>query len=220
MRLTSRCLGPVGRPLAAALLASLVALAARADVLEPRLADLLALRPGSTVADVGAGDGAQSVLLARAVGDAGRVYATEIGSEERDEIRATAREAGVANVTVVEAGVAETGLPDACCDAILLRHVYHHLTQPTEIDAGLFRALRPGGRLVVIDFPPTWFLRPFQPEGVSASRSGHGITPEAALAELHAAGFETVEVLPAWEERWLADPTFALVLRKPESSAR
>ncbi len=202
------------------ILVALLPLAARADALDPRLAAALALRPGSIVADVGAGDGTQSVLLARAVGDTGRVYATEIGSEERDEIRATAREAGVPNVVVVEAGVAETGLPDACCDAILLRHVYHHLTQPVEIDAGLFRALRPGGRLVVIDFPPTWFLRPFQPEGVSASRSGHGITPEDALAELHAAGFETVEVLPTWEERWLAKPTFALVLRKPESSAR
>ena len=48
-------------------------------------------------------------------------------------------------MTVVQAGVAETGLADACCDAIFMEAVYHHFSKPAAIDVGLFRALRPGG---------------------------------------------------------------------------
>ena len=72
------------------------------------------------------------------------------------------REAVVAakldNVTVLEAYASDTGLPPNCCDAIVLRRVYHHLTDPSGLNAGLLRALRPGGVLAVVDFPPPFFL--------------------------------------------------------------
>ena len=110
-----------------------------------RLAALLALRPGAVVADLGAGDGDLSLALARRVGPNGRVYATELEAEQLEKIRKAARLAGLENVVVVQAGVAETGLPEDCCDAIVMRKVYHHLTQPAEIGASVFRALNPGG---------------------------------------------------------------------------
>jgi len=183
-----------------------------------RLAALLALESGMTVAEIGAGDGDLAFAVAGRVGPGGRVYATELEAEQREEIRSAAARAGVANLEVIEAELAATGLPAACCDAVFMRHVYHHLTEPAAIDRDLLRALEPGGLLVVVDFPPTWYLRLFTPEGVGKERSRHGIEPEAALQELLAAGFERVELIEDWNERWLGPDSYALVVRKPAAT--
>jgi predicted methyltransferase len=180
-----------------------------------RLAALLGLRSGTVVADVGAGDGAFALDFAARVGPAGRVYATELEGDKLAAIRAAAAEAGLANVETVAAESAATGLPSACCAAILLRHVYHHLTRPADVNRDLLRALAPGGVLVVVDFGPTWYLRPFTPDGVGAERSGHGLSANAALRELLDAGFEQVQVIDPWAEPWLGPDSYALVLRKP-----
>jgi ubiquinone/menaquinone biosynthesis C-methylase UbiE len=119
-----------------------------------RLTRLLGLKAGMTVADVGAGFGAWTVRLARLVGPAGRVFATDIGEKQLAALRDyTARE-GLANVTVLEGAAGTTNLPALCCDAILIRDAYHHLTEPESIGKSLAGALKPGGRLAVIDFPP------------------------------------------------------------------
>ena len=125
-----------------------------AEIEVPELAKLLNLKPGMTVADVGAGFGAWTVRFAKFVGPAGRVYATDIGAAQLASLRDyTARE-GLKNVTVIEGAPDSTNLPAQCCDAILIRDAYHHLTQPAPILASMTAALKPGGRLVVIDFPP------------------------------------------------------------------
>jgi predicted methyltransferase len=180
-----------------------------------RLAALLGVTAGSRVAEIGAGDGLMAAEIARRVGASGRVYATELEAEQRDEIAASARDAGLANVEVLAAQLAATGLPDRCCDAVFMRNVYHHLTEPAAIAADIQSALVPGGMLVVIDFPPTWFLAPFSPEGVGEERTGHGITIEAALRELRGAGFVHVETIASWSSRWLGPDVYALVLRAP-----
>ena len=199
-------------------LATALAAPAGAEAEADRLAQLLELRPGATVAEVGAGDGTLAVEIAERVGAAGHVYATELGTEKLDAIRATARAAGRTNVEVLPAQLEATGLPTACCTAIFLRHVYHHLSAPAAIDRDLLRALRPGGVLVVVDFPPTWYLRPFTPEGVGPERAHHGIEPADALRELRAAGFDEVQQVEPWQSRWLARDTYALVLRKPAAA--
>jgi ubiquinone/menaquinone biosynthesis C-methylase UbiE len=180
-----------------------------------RLAKSLGLREGSRVAEIGAGDGEMAASIARRVGPSGRVFATELEVEQRDEVAAKAREAGVANVEVIEAQLAATGLPDRCCDAVFLRNVWHHLGDPGAIAKDIRRALVPGGTLVVVDFPPTWFLAPFAPEGVGEERTGHGITIDAALRELSAAGFVHVETIESWTARWIGPDVYALVLRAP-----
>jgi ubiquinone/menaquinone biosynthesis C-methylase UbiE len=179
-----------------------------------RLAGLLELRTGSVVADIGAGSGDFSLALARRVGPTGRVYATEIEASKRAKIERKARDAGLSNVTVLEALEDGTGLPDGCCDGAFLRGVYHHLTRPEAIVASLHRALRPGARLVVIDFRPTRWLALWTPKGVPANRGGHGVRPEIVTAEALAGGFERLSLDDDWPASWLIHH-YALTFRRP-----
>jgi SAM-dependent methyltransferase len=160
----------------------------RADGPEmPRLRQVLALEAGKVVADVGAGKGELTLALAREVGPNGRVFSTEIDAARLQGLRA----ARLGNVTVLEARADDTGLPPECCDAIVLRRVYHHLSEPARINASLLRALRPGGVLAVIDFPPPFFW----------SRGSLGVPSQAVLAEVTSGGFELVRLMEDWPGR-------------------
>jgi predicted methyltransferase len=109
----------------------------------PQLLKELALEPGMTVADVGAGFGAWTMAFAKALGPSGRVYATEVGTAQLESLRASAK--GLTNVTVLQGAERSASLPPQCCDAILLRDVYHHLTQPADVVRSLVAALKTGG---------------------------------------------------------------------------
>ena len=177
----------------------------------PELAKLLNLKPGMTVADVGAGFGAWTVRFAKFVGPAGRVYATDIGAAQLASLRDyTARE-GLKNVTVIEGAPDSTNLPAQCCDAILIRDAYHHLTQPAPILASMTAALKPGGRLAVIDFPP----RPSSevPSGVPANRGGHGVPPEVVEKEA-GASLTHVQTIPNWMPKSQPASLFLVLFRK------
>ena len=153
-----------------------------AEIEMPRLAEMLMLQPGMTVADVGAGFGAWTTRFAGSVGPQGRVYASDLGAAQLTALRESVRRERLNNVTVVEAGVSSTNLPPLCCDVILIRDAYHHFTSPDEIARSLAASLKPGGRLAVIDFPP----RPNTdvPAGVRANRRGHGVPPEIVQEEV------------------------------------
>jgi protein-L-isoaspartate O-methyltransferase len=163
-----------------------------------RLARALALRAGMTVADIGAGEGDFSEELARRVGDSGRVFSTEIEPEEVEQLRRRFEDAGLDNVTVVLGQQSDAGLPDACCEAMLLRLVYHHFTRPDEMRASLRRALRSGGLVAVIEIEPQpgWAELPGVPE-----RGGHGIRPKDLVREMRSDGFEVVERHDGWDGR-------------------
>ena len=118
----------------------------------PLLADVLELKPGMTVADVGAGFGQMTIVLSRWIGPNGRVYATDLGAPQLTALREAVTREHLDNVAVLEGAERSTNLPDACCDAIFLRDVYHHVTQPEAFDRSLVASLKPGGRLAVITF--------------------------------------------------------------------
>lgn len=173
-----------------------------------RLATVLRVTAGSRIADVGAGDGDFAIALAEVVGPTGHVYATEISSSSLSRIRRAVERQGLRNVTVVEVAEDDARLPEGCCDAIYLRNVYHHLTKPEPTVATLYRALRPGGRLAIVDFRP----RGQTVSGVPGNRGGHGIMPALVVEEVTAAGFREVQQLPQWRQN-----NFLILFEKPAS---
>ena len=177
----------------------------RADGPEmPRLRQVLALEAGAVVADVGAGKGGLTLALASEVGSNGRVFSTDIDPGRVRALREAAAAAKLGNVTVVEASASETGLPASCCDAIVLRRVYHHLTDPSAINASLLRALRPGGVLAVIDFPPPFFL----------GRGSFGVPAKTVMSEVAGKGFELIRLIDDWPGRGPLG-SYCVVFRKP-----
>ncbi len=184
---------------------------AQAEV--PALAEVLQLKSGMTVADVGSGGGAMSLVLSRHLGESGRVYATDIRPEMLAEIRELVVRERLANVTVLEGGARSTNLPDGCCDAIFLRDVYHHLTSPAEINRSLLAALKPGGRLAIIDFEPEPGSK--VPDGVPANRGGHGVPITVAVDEVRAGGLTFVRTLSHWPPNDERARLFLALFRKP-----
>ena len=179
----------------------------------PQLAELLALKPGMTVADVGAGGGAMSVEMAKWLGPGGRVYATDIGAAQLAEIKAYVAEEAVSNVVVLQGAGSSTNLPYDCCDAIFLRDVYHHLTRPHEFDASLLAAVKKGGRLAIMDFPPD--PGSAVPAGVPADRGGHGIAASVIVTEVTRAGFRHLTTMTRWPPDGDRDRLFLVMFEKP-----
>jgi SAM-dependent methyltransferase len=143
----------------------------------------LELPEGAVVADVGAGTGAFLEPLARAVGPHGRYYAVEISPRFVEHLRDRAREAGLENVTAVLGRTDDATLPPASVDLVFVCDTYHHFSDPPAVLASLHRALRPGGRLAVVDFDRV--------EGASSEWVlGHvRASKEEFRREIEAAGF-------------------------------
>lgn len=186
--------------LVGAVAAAIFAVGVRGEATEEvkRLAELMGWKTGTVAADIGAGDGKYTFAAVERVGATGKVYATEIDAKKLAELRGEVAKRRLANVIVVESKEADTNLPAACCDAIFLRRVYHHLTKPVEFDAGLVRSLKPGGRLAIIDFPPRAGLEPV--EGVPSNRGGHGIPQKMVIEELRVAGLQVEKIVNDWPE--------------------
>lgn len=129
------------------------------------------------------------------------MYATEIDAEMLAKIRDAAAAANLINVMVITAGERSTNLPDACCDAIYMRRVYHHLSDSADTVQGVHRALRPGGRFAVVDFLSPWWLFFIH----------HGVSADAVVPQVTAAGFAVERRIDRWS---LVD--YCIVFRKTE----
>ena len=111
-----------------------------------RLIRALDVKPGSIVGEVGAGgSGALTIAMAKAVGEAGRVFTNEVDTDRVRTLKGGPEKAGLKHVTVVEGRPAETNFPNQCCDAIFMRNVYHHFGDPPAMNASLRESLKPGG---------------------------------------------------------------------------
>jgi predicted methyltransferase len=185
---------------------------ASAEFDAPRLVEVLELKPGMTVADIGSGGGAMTVVLGHWIGS-GRVFATDITEHALRETREYVKKEGLTNVTVMEGAAASTNLPDECCDAAFLRNVYHHVTEIAAFNKSLLASLKPGGRLAIIDFEAK--PNPAQiPKGVPANRLGHGIPASVVIAEMTAAGFTHVRTIERWPPDDKRAGTFLTLFRK------
>ena len=168
-----------------------------------RLAGLLEIQPGDAVADIGAGSGWLSIEIAGLVGEAGHVFATELSPQRRDDIREAVAAAGLDNVTVVEAGERETNLAPACCDAIFMRRVYHHVGDTAALNASIHATLKQGGRFAVIELEFSGILSPLR-------GWPHWTDDEQVVAEVTAAGLTHVTTVD-----WPIGAHYAAIFRKP-----
>lgn len=147
----------------------------------------LALTPGMAVADIGAGTGLFTQLIAARVGAGGRVFAVDISPAFLRHIADQAKERGQAQIQTVRGTQETTNLAPDSIDVAFLCDTYHHIENHERVLASIRRALRPGGRLVVIDFD--------RREGVSSDFILKHVRADKSrfVAEIVAAGFEPIE---------------------------
>jgi len=159
-----------------------------------RVIKALDIKQGSIVGEIGAGGGELTILIAKAVGPDGRVFSNELNGDRLRAIGVATAAAGLTNVTLVEGKEADANLPEACCHAIFMRNVYHHFEDPPAMNASLLKALKPGGKLAVMDFGPPPGAEAETPAG--RSKDGHhGVTAPTVERELKAAGFEIASAI-------------------------
>lgn len=117
-----------------------------------KLVEALAVKEGMTVADVGAGSGYHAFRLAPLVGDKGKVLAVDIQKEMLEVITTRAKKEKVTNIETVLGTDKDPKLPEGKVDLIYLVDVYHEFEHPYEMTEKLVAALKPGGRIVFVEF--------------------------------------------------------------------
>jgi 2-polyprenyl-3-methyl-5-hydroxy-6-metoxy-1,4-benzoquinol methylase len=153
--------------------------------------DALGLKPGMTVADIGAGTGYMSLRMAKRVGPAGKVYANDLQPEMLRMLRENAAQAQLANVETVLGTETDPKLPKGQMDLVLLVDVYHEFSQPQQMVRKIREALKPDGRLVLLEYRKEDPKIPIRPE--------HKMSVAEVKAELEPEGFvlgPVIETLP------------------------
>jgi len=116
------------------------------------LLQALKLKSGDAVADIGAGTGYYSWRIAGAVGEKGLVYAVDIQQEMLDLLAKNMAERKITNVKGVLGTITDPKLPARSVDVVLMVDVYHEFDHPHEMAAAICKALKPGGRVVFVEF--------------------------------------------------------------------
>jgi ubiquinone/menaquinone biosynthesis C-methylase UbiE len=146
-----------------------------------RALDLIGIAKGSTVADVGAGNGYITWRMAQRVGPSGKVYANDIQPAMLDMLQRNMRERKLENVEAVLGAADDPKLPVNAIDLIILVDVYHEFSEPQKMLRGMREALKPDGRLVLLEYRGEDPAVPIRPE--------HKMTVAQVKAELEPEGF-------------------------------
>lgn len=173
----------------------------------PDIVAALGVREGSSVADIGAGRGFFTVRLARRVGPEGRVYAVDVAADDLRRLRERADAEGFPQVVVVEGERDDPNLPPGSVDAALIVNAYHEMREHQAMLAGIRRALRPGGRLVIVE--PIVESRRGEPR--ARQESSHEIEPRYVEADLRDAGFDVLELRDPFTNRPEGDVEWLIV---------
>jgi ubiquinone/menaquinone biosynthesis C-methylase UbiE len=167
-----------------------------------RLAEAIGAHSGDRIAEIGAGGGAMAEELAKVVGPKGVIFATEMSEARRRDLQD--RAARLPQIMVVEAKEHSTNLESACCTAIYMRNVLHHISDWPAYAQDLARTVRPGGVVAVIDFSP----------GAMPHLAGdHGAAPERIIEVFGNAGLHLERRVDDW-----GGMTYLLAFRRSTSS--
>jgi predicted methyltransferase len=145
-----------------------------------QVARLMRIAPGETVADIGAGSGYYVFRLSPRVGSQGRILAQDITPDYLADLERRVAESGLSNVTVVRGEAHDPRLPPGSVDAAVLVHMYHEIAQPFGLLWNLAAAMKPGGRVGIVD--------------ADAIPSRHGTPPKLLRCELAAVGYREVSL--------------------------
>jgi FkbM family methyltransferase len=142
------------------------------------------LKPGMTVADIGAGSGYHAVRMAKMVGD-GKIYAVDVEPKMIDYLNKRIKDEGYKNIKTILGKEQSVELPAASIDIMIMVDVYHELSFPYEIARSMLDALKPGGKLFLIEYRAEDSSVPI--------KQVHKMTQKQAVKELKAAGFSFVK---------------------------
>ena len=148
--------------------------------------NVLKIPKGSAVADIGAGSGYITVRLADRVGPTGRVFANDVQPQMLNILARRLDRSKITNVTLIEGTLDDPRLPPASVDLVLMVDVYHELSQPQSILRHLRESLKPGGRLVLLEYRKEDPTVPIKPE--------HKMSVAEAKMEVEAEGFTLSKV--------------------------
>ena len=159
----------------------------RTEEEEPDLAiSILKIPKGAIVADIGAGSGYMTIRMAQRVGPTGRVYANDLQPQMLDILGRRLAEQRLANVTLVQGTIDDPKLPAASLDLELLVDVYHEFSRPQAMLQRLREALKPDGRLVLLEYRKEDPSIPIRPE--------HKMSVAEAKLEVEHEGFTLAKV--------------------------
>jgi len=147
--------------------------------------DAVGIQPGMVVAEIGAGKGRYAVQVAARVGSKGKVYAEDIDATALEYLKTRCERDTISNIETILGGVTDPKLPTASCDFVYCINTYHHIEDPVPLLRNAAPALKPSGRLVVIEHSP---------EKVEKDGSEGESTPaDSVMAQARAAGYDFVE---------------------------
>lgn len=174
--------------------------------------DELALAAGSAVADIGAGRGYFTFRLAERVGKEGKVYAVDLDERDLGRIRNRAKRENLTQIETVHGAAADPRLPADSVDAIIVVNAYHEMRDYDAMLQGMFRALRRGGRLAIIDEE----AEPGKPR--SSYHSSHEIPDSLVREDAERNGFRFLRS-PQGFRNADGDPWYFLLFEKPVANA-
>jgi predicted methyltransferase len=173
--------------------------------------DALGIKAGAAVADVGAGEGYFTFHLATRVGPTGKVYAEDILGDRLEKIRSRAAQEKWTQIETVHGETDDPRLPSECCQVVLISNAYHEMREYDKMLQGIFRALKPGGLLAIIDAPA-------KPGDRRESYYDRHRIPEKLVREDTARnGFRFLRQLPTFTPPDSDRTYFFLIFEKPPS---
>lgn len=166
----------------------------------PDIFTALQAKPGSRIADLGAGEGWLTQRLAKHVGPSGRVFAVDISDAALGRLSETLQKETLANVELVLAEDDDPRLPFGTLDGVVIVNAYHEMTKRVPVLEGVKRALRPGGLLVIVENTP--------PDSIQTRKGQvdrHQLALDFVRDDLEAQGFEIVSTDPKFVDRKMTD---------------
>lgn len=159
----------------------------------------LSIKPGQKIADIGAGGGYFSLRFGEAVGKEGQVFSVDTNQDYLNYIQTNASKRGLNNVKLVNIYEGSQQLPDNSLDLIFFRNVYHHLEDRVKLMKEYRQKLKPGGRIVIIEYKPGGSIFSFR------RLFGHNVPKKKIVAEMEAVGFRQAE-----EYDFLSEQSFTI----------